>query len=510
MSTYSSIVLHKPERFSEVSTVVGRFSEAPQGEASEEDLFKEFSELLDKIASQLSPDGVLDRTRNIPAEVLGLTTAVTIGRKEVKERPLPYESHAARVGSSKESANQEHSDDKDSLPSNGTNGNANGVSSGSSDSRPVASSSSSENASPSTDHAKTDHAKTDHADTDHAGDSKLSESAQVSEEAAEPHEVIASTSAALSSEAKLPSGGAKEATAAGNQNSSATIDQLTKALDAGSLGEGEAVVPEVSQQLSLPTGQMSPTGLEKDYASLTALGSRKGAQAFGAQIAATFQEMGSREALVTSLLVKQAFEMVHEKLSDAKTTVLSQAPQTVNAVATRSTLRQESVPLTKRDPLQFVRPPSLETLEKVESALREAVKARDGKTITVRIDPANLGTVKVDVTLRERELHARVVTESQMVASWLRERTHEIQQALRKIGLNVDNITVSVASGDTAVELDLAKGHSPSFNTNGDFQQKDVADENGNSRKTKTERESRTLASSAVMVSYDGLDHWIA
>jgi flagellar hook-length control protein FliK len=85
-------------------------------------------------------------------------------------------------------------------------------------------------------------------------------------------------------------------------------------------------------------------------------------------------------------------------------------------------------------------------LERVQSTLTEAAKARDGKTISLRLDPANLGRVKVDVSLKEGVLHARITPENQQVMTALREHAHELQGALRKLGLDVDSVTVTVRS----------------------------------------------------------------
>lgn len=86
------------------------------------------------------------------------------------------------------------------------------------------------------------------------------------------------------------------------------------------------------------------------------------------------------------------------------------------------------------------------TMEKVEQALKEAARARDGKTISLRLDPPDLGTLKVDVSLREGTLRARVVVEQSAVYQQLREKAHELHAALRKLGLNVDAISVSVSA----------------------------------------------------------------
>ncbi|MCB0339028.1 MAG: flagellar hook-length control protein FliK, partial [Bdellovibrionales bacterium] len=97
----------------------------------------------------------------------------------------------------------------------------------------------------------------------------------------------------------------------------------------------------------------------------------------------------------------------------------------------------------------FASKPMLRSLERVEDALKEAAKARDGRTISLRLDPPSLGKVRVDVTMRENHLHARIMADSQQVAQFLRDRSFELQSALRKLGLNLEDATVSVfTTGD--------------------------------------------------------------
>jgi flagellar hook-length control protein FliK len=68
-----------------------------------------------------------------------------------------------------------------------------------------------------------------------------------------------------------------------------------------------------------------------------------------------------------------------------------------------------------------------------------------------RLEPVDLGRVKVDVSLRDGNLHARIAPENQQVMQALREHSHELQGALRKLGLNVDTVSVAVTA-DTPYE----------------------------------------------------------
>ncbi|MCB0319504.1 MAG: flagellar hook-length control protein FliK [Bdellovibrionales bacterium] len=86
----------------------------------------------------------------------------------------------------------------------------------------------------------------------------------------------------------------------------------------------------------------------------------------------------------------------------------------------------------------------LRTMEKVENALKEVAKSKDGKTLSFRLDPPQLGNVRVDVSLREGVLHARLAADNSAVNSLLRDKAQELQQILREIGLDVESITIAV------------------------------------------------------------------
>jgi flagellar hook-length control protein FliK len=86
------------------------------------------------------------------------------------------------------------------------------------------------------------------------------------------------------------------------------------------------------------------------------------------------------------------------------------------------------------------------TMERVESALKEVARSKDGKTISLRLDPPSLGTLKIDVTLKDGQLHARFVGESAQVNTLLREQAHDLQQMLRKAGVQAEKIIISVGN----------------------------------------------------------------
>ena len=142
------------------------------------------------------------------------------------------------------------------------------------------------------------------------------------------------------------------------------------------------------------------------------------------------------------------------------------------------------------------------TLERVEQTLKEAARAKDGKSISLILNPTELGQVKVDVTLREGTLHARISAENTQVAQLLRERAHELQGMLRKLGLDVDNVTVAVhceEQGFGQLHQDLGRRDSQQQSGNGT--QTDAAGISNNAQ----------LGGLNVgQLSNQALDHWVA
>lgn len=145
-------------------------------------------------------------------------------------------------------------------------------------------------------------------------------------------------------------------------------------------------------------------------------------------------------------LLRQAFESLRVQKPEASDTKQrTAAPQSVAAGSITEAKASTHEP-TARGSKQLSPPLARRMLERVESTLKEAARSRDGKTLSLRLDPANLGRVKVDVSLREGSLHARITPENKQVLVALRENAPELQAALRKLGLNVDSVTVTVTS----------------------------------------------------------------
>ncbi len=92
---------------------------------------------------------------------------------------------------------------------------------------------------------------------------------------------------------------------------------------------------------------------------------------------------------------------------------------------------------------------STRVMERVEEALKAVSKSKDGSTISLRLDPPSLGEVKIDVTMKDGILFARLQADSNDVENLLKNKSLELQQVLQDAGLDVDSINVYIASKDS-------------------------------------------------------------
>jgi len=140
------------------------------------------------------------------------------------------------------------------------------------------------------------------------------------------------------------------------------------------------------------------------------------------------------------------------------------------------------------------------TLEKVERALEEVARSKDGKTISLHLEPVTLGKVKVDVSLRDGNLHARLSAEAGEVQQLLREHAHELQAILRKSGLHVDSVSVSVGT-----ESGTFEGSSDLYGQES-FSERSEREGDGETGSFSTQPEVAESGRPAVVAD----DHWVA
>jgi flagellar hook-length control protein FliK len=107
--------------------------------------------------------------------------------------------------------------------------------------------------------------------------------------------------------------------------------------------------------------------------------------------------------------------------------------------------------------------------------------------------------VKVDITFKDGSLHARLSAESSQVNQLLREKSAELQQMLRKLGIEAETVSVSVRGDDHGFGGENMTGSDDSSNK----------DESGMSENTLQDAIVRD-GSSPSLASEAELDHWVA
>jgi len=120
---------------------------------------------------------------------------------------------------------------------------------------------------------------------------------------------------------------------------------------------------------------------------------------------------------------------------------------TLNAFANAQ--KSNETQTTKR-PETIARAAQSRTIERIEDALREVARSKDGKSISIRLDPPSLGSVKIDVTYKEGTLSAKLVADSQQVNQLIRDKAFDLQAVLRKLGLPVERVIVQVGQEQQA------------------------------------------------------------
>ena len=145
------------------------------------------------------------------------------------------------------------------------------------------------------------------------------------------------------------------------------------------------------------------------------------------------------------------------------------------------------------------------TLERVESALKEVARGKDGKTISLRLDPPDLGTLKIDVSLRDGALHARIVAETPQVQNLLKEKAHDLVQIIRNLGLNVEKVSVSVSDHSQKDNAGANASFSGSFQSSSDQR-----DSNGTGSQSGNKTGVQVFTQNQLRSSENIEDHWVA
>jgi flagellar hook-length control protein FliK len=112
-------------------------------------------------------------------------------------------------------------------------------------------------------------------------------------------------------------------------------------------------------------------------------------------------------------------------------------------------------------------------------AQRFNIQARNQETlINIRLHPAELGELKIDLTYREGAVRAHVIAQSQHVQEVLEKNMPRLRELLQGQGIQIDDIQVS-AKADFVGDFDLLqeqlakRDHQPDQQSSGQFDQED-------------------------------------
>ena len=83
----------------------------------------------------------------------------------------------------------------------------------------------------------------------------------------------------------------------------------------------------------------------------------------------------------------------------------------------------------------------------------------EGGHVRLRLAPAELGTIRIEMRMNERRIQARVVAQSEAAGSALREHLPELRQRLETQGLQIERFQIEVETGDQETRSFLGQHH---------------------------------------------------
>lgn len=176
-----------------------------------------------------------------------------------------------------------------------------------------------------------------------------------------------------------------------------------------------------------------------------------------------------------SLAGKQA-ELVHsiEGAQDAGLNALSATKESPVSKAVPNVVLEKSnrdLNVTKEKTTAIPERIIPKMMEKLEQVAREVERSKDGRSISLRLDPPQLGKVRVDMTMKDGSIHTRLSAESDLVAHFLRERGDELQALIRKVLPHLDQATISFGESSTSnhfgQQMDFGGDSFNGFHNNG-------------------------------------------
>jgi flagellar hook-length control protein FliK len=263
--------------------------------------------------------------------------------------------------------------------------------------------------------------------------------------------------------------------------------------------QAQQAKPQETDQLArivegLLQGKVSESGLPQSSATAPAL--KEQSELFSSLIQSRLIGSGNEGAL--SKGIEQLSGLMKAGSQQSNNQAFHQQGHEQLSLAKQKSAESSSV-MNKEAFKELSKGQELRTLKKVEEALKEVAKSRDGKTISLRLDPPSLGSVRVEVSIRDGVLHARLAADSAHVNNLLRDKGAELQQVLRGLGIEVNGVNVSVQDDGSQSQQDSNM-----------FSQQESQFEHGPRHEGSSSAASAATVSAAESKSSPLADHWVA
>lgn len=119
--------------------------------------------------------------------------------------------------------------------------------------------------------------------------------------------------------------------------------------------------------------------------------------------------------------------------------------------------RTQDEPLKSSDSSRRMLPSSMQdkVLERIRQIVQveSASQGRNSNSLTIRLDPPELGSLSVKLTQRSDKLYARIVPENKEVEAALRHRAAELSHILSASGIRAENVHVSIGAERSGTEM---------------------------------------------------------
>lgn len=192
-----------------------------------------------------------------------------------------------------------------------------------------------------------------------------------------------------------------------------------------------------------------------DDALLRAIAAQKGTESTPSSAQASIQATAAAGAERASQIAQPG-----AAVSQASTTVLQNASQ--SGTAPQSSANAKSIqalegpngltPTKERPSGKAKNASNAETVSRVKLIQRVSKAFHhlgpDGGTVRLRLAPAELGSVRVEMRIQQRSVQARVVAETEAASNALREHLPELRQRLESQGLQIERLDVETETSD--------------------------------------------------------------